>query len=503
MSETQPGAWICSVCGYVHQGAEPPDYCPVCGAAKDLFEPYTEAAPSGKTTAMTQWRCLNCEYIHDGAKPPEYCPVCGASADKFEPYMEESGVSSHADSMKKIVIVGAGIAGVSAAEAVRKTSPQAEIVLLSKEEHLPYYRLNLTRYLAGDIGADELELHSREWYTGKKIDLLLEKELLSLDPEKKIVTVQDGSQYTYDKLILTVGSHPFVPSFPGANKENVTVLRTRQHADAILNLCREGMRCVCIGGGLLGLETAGALVKRGVDVTLLEGHGWLLPRQLNQKSGELLETFVNSTGISLKKNARTQELVGDEQVRGVLLQDGTTIPADIVVITTGVRSNSYLARLAKLKVNQGIVVDGKLTTSNPDVFAAGDVAEFSGTIYGLWGPSQFQGTIAGMNAAGEDIEFAGIPRSNMLKVLGYDLFSIGQILTEDASYEIVEDKIDENYFYFVFRDSFMVGSILMGDTTLSAAVKKIIEKHHDCSKILQQTPDLKKILNFLSEFEAQ
>jgi nitrite reductase (NADH) large subunit len=252
---------------------------------------------------------------------------------------------------------------------------------------------------------------------------------------------------------------------------------------------------------LLGLETAGALARRGADVTLLEGHGWLLPRQLNQRAGELLEQYVTSQGISLRKHARTQEILGDERVQGVLLQDGATIPADVVIITTGVRSNSYLARLTGLDVNRGVVVNNRLQASHPDVFAAGDVAEHRGVTYGIWGPSQFQGTIAGMNAAGEPAEFVGIPRSNMLKVLGYDLFSIGQILTEDASYDIIDEERNGNYFYFVFHDNYMVGSILLGDTALSAGVKKIVEHHYDCSPILQKHPGVKEIMEFVEEFQ--
>ncbi len=500
MSDTQPNAWMCSVCGYIHYGPEPSDYCPVCGASKELFEPYTEI-PAQATAAPQQWHCLNCGYIHEGTEPPVYCPICGATANRFEPYAADTGVSAHEGIKQKVVIVGAGIAGFSAAEALRKASSQAEIVFVSKEPHLPYYRLNLTRYLAGEVKAEQLPLHLESWYKEQNIQLLSETELRTFDADKKELAFADGRQLTYDKLVLTVGSHPFIPPFPGVHRENVTALRTRADADFILNACQQNTRCVVIGGGVLGLETAGALTRRGVDVTLLEGHGWLLPRQLNQQAGELLEQYVTATGIALRKHSRTQELVGDEKVRGILLKDDSTIPADLVIITTGVRSNSYLARLAGLDVNRGIVVNNKLQTSHPDIFAAGDVAEHRGVTYGTWGPAQYQGTIAGMNIGGETAEFAGIPRSNMLKVLGCDLFSIGQILMEDASYEIIDAEQEGNYFYFVFRDNYMVGSILLGDTSFSAGVKKIVEKRHDCSKVLQTRPGAKEILDFVEEFQ--
>lgn len=466
--------------------------------AKEWFSPHVEEAPASAEAAPTQWRCLNCGYIHSGDKPPESCPVCGAKSNRFGPYSPEASAAGSGGEKLRVVIAGAGIAGVSAAEALRKTSSQAEIHLLSKESSLPYYRLNLTRYLAGEVEAEQLALHPKQWYSDQRLSLELEAEVKTIELEQKNVTLRDGREFPYDKLVLSIGSHPFVPPFPGVHRENVTVLRTRTDADRILSVCQEGVRCVCIGGGLLGLEAAGALARRGLDVTLLEGHGWLLPRQLNQRAGELLESHVASLGISLRKHARTREILGDEQVQGVLLDDGSTIPAELVVIATGVRSNSYLGRLIGLEVNRGIIVNDRLQSSHPDVFAAGDIAEHRGVAYGTWGPSQFQGAIAGMNVGGNASEFAGIPRSNMLKVLGYDLFSIGQILTEDASYELIETERDGKYFLFVFRDNHMVGSILLGDTELSSAVKTVIEKKVDCSTLLKQRPAAEDVMAFLA-----
>ena len=223
------------------------------------------------------------------------------------------------------------------------------------------------------------------------------------------------------------------------------------------------------------------MARRGAEVTVLEGFGWLLPRQLNERAGRLLESFVASSGIGVRVPARVKELVGDERVRGVLLEDGTTIPADLVVVSTGIRPNSYLARLAGLQVGQGVVVDDRLRASHPDVFAAGDVAEHRGVVAGLWVPAMYQGNIAGMNAAGLEAEFGGIPRSNTLKVLDFDMYSIGLVEPEDASYEVLEEERGGGYARFVFRDCRMVGAILVGDTSLSAAAKKAVEDGADFS----------------------
>ena len=294
-----------------------------------------------------------------------------------------------------------------------------------------------------------------------------------------------------------MGSHPFIPPFPGVTRQNVTAVRTLADVDHILKMAETSRRCAVVGGGLLGLEAAGALAKRGLDVTLLEGHGWLLPRQLNEVAAQYLEVKVEEVGIKLLKQVRVQELVGEERVHGVLLEDGNTVDADLVIIATGVRPNSYIARMSGLEVNRGIIVDDHLQTSHADIFAAGDVAEHRGVSYGTWGPSQFQGTMAGMNAVGLKAEFVGVPRSNMLKVLGYDLFSIGQIGLEDASFREVKGELGDDYFTFVFRDSHMVGCILMGDTKLSAAAKRMVEQHEDCAKLLAAKPTVEDVIAFL------
>jgi nitrite reductase (NADH) large subunit len=497
MSVPDANAWRCLVCGYVHRGPEPPDECPVCGAPKENFEPYVEAKPAAAPAAPQRWRCLNCSYVHEGPEPPDECPVCGAPKDAFEPLEAAAGAGTATDEPTRVVIVGAGIAGVAAAESVRSASDAADIVLLSKEQHLPYYRLNLTRLLAGELSEDTLPLHPESWFAEQRIDLRRGVEASEIDLDGRQVTMHDGDAVPFEKLILAIGSHPFVPPFPGAQREGVTCLRTLEDARRVQRAVASGARCVVVGGGLLGLETAGALARQGADVTLLEGHGWLLPRQLNPDAGEVLGRHVEASGIRLRRKARTKEIVGDERARGVVLEDGTELPADLVVIATGVRSNSYLARLAGLEVNRGVVVDHNLATTHPGVFAAGDVAEHLGIVYGVWGPAQHQGSIAGMNVVGLGAEFGGIPRSNTLKVLGVELFSIGTVVPEDASFRAVDRKADGAFDRFVFRDTHLVGAVLLGDASASAAVKHAVESRTDCSELLGGDPSGEDVLAFL------
>ena len=335
-------AWCCGVCGYVHRGAEPPDVCPVCGAPRELFELRADSPSSTAKPAVSQWRCLICGYLHAGSEPPAECPACGARSDCFEPVSEAAEAVVATGQPIRVVIIGAGIAGVTAAESLRAASPTTEITILSLESELPYYRLNLTRYLAGEIGENDLPIHSANWYEEQRIRLMLGAEASAIRVEDHLVELHNGEKLPFDKLLLATGSHPFMPPIPGAELDGVTSLRTAKDARAILAACSNSIKCVCIGGGLLGLETAGALARRGVDVTLLEGHGWLLPRQLNQRAGEILNAYVASTGIKLCTKANTREIVGSGHVQSVRLEDGSTIAADLVVIATGVRPNSPL-----------------------------------------------------------------------------------------------------------------------------------------------------------------
>ncbi|MFC2172031.1 FAD-dependent oxidoreductase [Acidobacteriota bacterium] len=497
MTDKSRKTWRCEVCGYIHGGSEPPDWCPVCGAEKNDFEPFVEETPAVIKAAAGSWQCLNCNYIHQGANPPDECPVCGALADRFETISQEGQVKAGAAMVQKVVIVGAGIAGISAAEALRRSSPETNIVLISKETDLPYYRLNLTRFLAGDVDEEALPIHPEKWYEEQNIELLRGKEVSGLDLDARVVALSDGSSISFEKMVMTIGAHPFIPPFPGVLREGVTSLRTVDNAKHILEEALAGKACVCIGGGLLGLETAGALAQRGSDVTLLEGHGWLMPRQLTQRAGELLKDHIESIGIKLITKARTEEIAGDEAVAGVILEDGTIVPAGLAVIATGVRPNSYIARRAGLEVNKGVVADNRLFSSHSDVLVAGDAAEHRGVLYGSWGASQFQGNIAGMNAAGLDAEFGGIPSSRTLKVLGIDMLSVGQFEPEDGSYVVKEQEVEGKYYRIVFRDGCVVGAILLGDTKVSSALKKAVESKTDFSGLLKSKPKATDIVEYL------
>lgn len=444
-----------------------------------------------------------CRHQHSGTAPPVRCPVCGVSSEKFEGIIQEDDIES-VESRDRIVIVGAGIAGISAAEEIRSISGEAKITLIHKEKTLPYYRLNLTRYLAGEVDESVLQIHPESWYQDRDIHLIVESEVTKINRTDHHIDLSNGQKISYDKLILTAGSHPFQPPVPGALElKGVTTLRTLADAKEIARQIEQINDVVVIGGGVLGLEAAGALTarKKGLNVTIIEGFDYLMPRQLNKKAAAYLKAHLDGLGINVVSGTSVTALSGDEdsQVTQVQLANEQKINAQLVIFSVGVRSETYLARGCGLTVNHGIIVDDTMETSAPGIYAAGDIAEHRGVVYGLWNAAMFEGKIAGMNAAGKKTDFGGIPRSNTLKVLDVDLFSIGNFNASDGSCIPVEDAADDQYSFVLFRDSKIEGAVLLGDTTQSALMKAAIEEKVSIPSSLIWKKELGPIFTYLSE----
>jgi nitrite reductase (NADH) large subunit len=408
---------------------------------------------------------------------------------------------------RRIAILGAGIAGVSAAEAARQTDPDARITLVSEEPDLPYYRLNLTKYVAGEVGRDDLPLHPRAWYEERAIDLRLDARATAVDPDGGTVTLANGPPLRFDRLVLATGARAAVPPIEGTDLEGVTCMRTRDDAERVLAgpdgegpASLEGCPCVVIGGGLLGLETAAALVRHGARVTVVEGLEYLLPLQLNREAADVLQGYIDDLGIAVRTGTMTASLAGDGRVREAVMDDGSRLEARLVVINTGVVPNTALAEAAGLETREGVVVDDRLATSHPHVFAAGDGTEHEGTLYGLWLASRVQGRTAGQAAAGdEEASFTGIPPTYILKVVGVDVFSIGTVEPKDPACRTIDGRAGGTYRRFVFRDGRLVGAILLGDTSAMPAARKAIGAGTDLSGLAEASLSAADVARGLKE----
>ena len=437
------------------------------------------------------WICTICGYHHHHSEAPAECPFCKSEGSLFKFYSTDDNPDMNIPC--RYLIVGSGIAGISAAESIRKTDPTGSIVIMSSEHELPYFRMNLTRYLAGEVENSKLALHPETWYEQNRIFLHQDSTVAEIKPEKKTIVLTNGKQVPYDRLILAVGASPFVPPFSGSHLKNVITIRTIPDTEILLSACHECINVVCIGGGLLGLETAGAINHQGARVTVIEALPWLLPRQLDKTASVILQEKINSMGIKIIVGAKTQALLGEDAVYAVQLDDGQLVPADMVVISAGVHANTTLAKQAGLQVNRGIIVNDQMLTSYQDIYAVGDATEHNGILYGLWVPAKNQGTIGGLSAAGKIAEFHDLPPSARLKVLGIDLFSIGKFTPSEPEEIIISEAKNGNYASFVFSQGVIVGSILLGDASLASYVKTAVEGQKDFS------PDLRENLT-VSEF---
>ena len=453
-------------------------------------------------SAPKKWRCTVCGYIHEGDAPPDKCPLCSVGPELFvlEPDDDNAAQNAYEKSARQLVIIGAGVAGTSAAEAARKKDPDLDIRLISKEPELPYYRINISRYLAGEIDAAALQMHDATWYEQNKIRFL-HGEVQKIDRLKQQVFLLNGDSLDYDKLIIASGSHPFFPPIMGIQRERVWALRSKKDADEILAFAQAGRRCVVIGGGLLGLEAAGALRQQGVSVEIVEGAATLLSRQLAPKAAALLQTHIEELGMQVHCAAKVQALVGDEAVRGVQLADGPVLPADFVIIAAGIRPNVQLAADAGLTIKRGIEVDAELQTLDADVYAAGDLAEYQGIMTGLWMSAFKQGQIAGANAATADEDAKGLsylndPPPQRLKVLNIDLFSIGAFLGHGEGEKVFEAEQAGHYIRVVCNNKRVIGANLLGDASLGLSLTHAVEKAlplEEIPKLLQAFPQITQV----------
>ena len=375
--------------------------------------------------------------------------------------------------MKQYLIIGNGVAGTTSAQEIRKINPEGKITIVT-EESLPFYsRIKLPDYIAGAADSSDLVVRKEQWYEERQIDLKTGSRISDIDPDKRQAFDESGNSYPYDALLLAMGSHPFVPPVNGSSLKNVFALRTFENANNIISAAEASKNCLVIGGGLLGLEAAHALIRRGLPVTVVEHAGRLLPRQMDPEGGALLKEMLEKLGFVFKSNAKTKQVLGEQAVTGLELESGEVLETDMVLFSTGVRSNLELPKKLGLEVDRSIVVNSRMESSIAAIYAAGDVAQFQGANFCIWPEAQEQGRIAGINMAGGEEDFKTIVPSNRLKVAGIDLASAGNIDSEGELESEIE-KTDKIYKKLVKKDGKPVGCIMLGNTEGFLSVVKQI-----------------------------
>lgn len=425
-------------------------------------------------------KCIVCGEIFDASI--EICPVCGVDSSNFIPYeMEQNQFKKNTE--ESFLILGNGVAGVNAAAAIRQRNETCSIVVLSNEPVLSYNRPMLTKSMVEEIDASRIAMYDKSWYKENNIINVLSTNLEKINVEGKWVEFDGGKKILFDKCIYALGAECFIPPIKGSNKDEVVAIRRFEDVKKICRLLPKVNNVVVIGGGVLGLEAAWEMKKADCNVTVLEVADKLMGRQLDNEAGEILGNIIKEAGIDFYLNAHVSEITGDTSVTGVSLEDGTMIPADLVLISSGIRSNIELAKQTGIHVGRSIIVNERMETNLPNIYACGDCAEFEGINYAIWPQAVEMGKVAGASAAGDDVIYKTILAALTFHGMNTSLFAIGDNGKNDKLNYKVKKIHDKTYEKYYFVDDILVGVILIGDTKKMAELTLAIEQNRKYSEL--------------------
>ncbi|MBI5913566.1 NAD(P)/FAD-dependent oxidoreductase [Candidatus Azambacteria bacterium] len=414
----------------------------------------------------------------------------------------------------KYLIIGGGVAGTTAAETIRQQDPAGSCAIVSDEPYRLYSRIMLSKpnFFLEKIPFDQIWLKQDEWYPKNNITLIAGKKATALDTAAKTVTLDDSTSIVYDKLLLATGTCVRKWNSKGADKQNVFYLRMLDDAKQIIAKVKSTRSAVVVGGGFVGFEMCEMLRLAGIDVTLIirEPHFW--DPLLDKRSGTLIEAALEKGGVRIMRNSQVKEVIGGESVEGVTLADGATLPADMIVVGIGTYCRVEWTAGSGIKTNRGIVTDEYLATSAPDVWAAGDGAEFKDVILGEqiqlgnWANAQMQGRVAARNMCGAHEQFR-LVSFYVTGGFGITIAFAGDIRpTEGLSPEHVEGReviarnaADGNSFSrIILKNGKIIGATMINNTKELTALTKLIEKGADMAdnkdKLSNASCDLKTLL---------
>ena len=387
---------------------------------------------------------------------------------------------------QKLVVIGNGMAPGRMLERLLEKKPNAyDITIFNAEPRVNYNRLMLSPVLSGEKTYQDIITHDDDWYDDNNITLHKSARISNIDREAKVVTSLNGIECAYDKLVIATGSNPFIIPLPGHDLKGVLTYRDLDDVETMIDVSKNKGKAVVIGGGLLGLEAAAGLKMQGMDVTVLHLMPTLMERQLDPASGFLLERAFEDLGIKVMTKANTHEIVGEDgKVKSVILDDGTELACEMVVMAVGIKPSADLAKSSGIEINRGILVSDDMRTSDPDVFALGECVEHLGQCYGLVAPLYEMANVIADNLLGEAKEYSGSVTATKLKVTGIDLYSAGDFADGDDREEIVlRDASGGIYKRLVLKDNKIIGAVLYGETTDGPWFFNLLKKGTDISEM--------------------
>ena len=391
---------------------------------------------------------------------------------------------------RKLVVIGNGMAGMKVVEELIERTPGTyDITVIGAEPHGNYNRVLLSPVLAGEKKFDDIVLHSLDWYLEKGVHLHVSDPVVSIDRRRRIVRTGSGLEHSYDRLLIATGSKPILLPIPGNDLDGMVTFRDLQDVNSMLAIAKSHRNAVVIGGGLLGLEAANGLVRQGMNVTVVHLCDSLMERQLDRSAAQLLQESLEKRGIQFRLSAKTTELIGSDggpgRVSAVRLEDGSLLPADLVVMAVGIRPNTDLARAAGLQCARGVLVDDTLQTFDPSIYAVGECVQHRNSTYGLVAPLFEQAMVCAAHLAESGRgRYAGSIASTQLKVTGIDLFSAGDFLGGPLSEALVlRDPKRGVYKRLVIENNKVRGAVLYGDVKDGSWYFDLIAKQSDISSV--------------------
>jgi nitrite reductase (NADH) large subunit len=384
---------------------------------------------------------------------------------------------------ERLLVVGGGMAALKLVEELVAQCPgRYEVVIAAKEQHAPYNRVLLSSLLADEVRVADVELQPPAWFGENGIHLLDGVEASAVRPARRQVLLSNGTRLDYDRLVLATGSKAIRLPVPGHVLPGVLTFRDLNDV-SLLQRALPQSRAVVIGGGLLGVEAACGLAKRGLAVALIHIMPRLMERQLDARAAELLKVAVESKGVEVVLEAHTVAIEGDSKAECVVLKDGRSFGADLVVMAAGIRPETSLAESGGIEIGRGITVDDKLETNWPGVYAIGECAEHRGTCYGIVEPVYEQAKALARYLAGRPARYEGSLMATSLKVSGIPVYSMGDFEGEGAETIVLEDEGAGTYRKLVVRDNRLAGVVLFGDTGDAFWYRDLIRQSAPLTKI--------------------
>lgn len=388
----------------------------------------------------------------------------------------------------KYLIIGNSAGAIGAAETLRSVDRKGAITIISDEPYPAYSRPLISRHLAGKRPLEKMLFRSADFYERNDTQTLLGNKVQKLDVVEHTVEIEGGEKIAWEKLLLATGGSPIISKIEGLEPGKFFTFITLDDAKAIDRFLSQSplkaVRAVVIGGGLIGVSVTEALVKRGVQVTIIEMKNFILNTMLDKVSATVVAETLQKAGVNILTGRTAVKTTAD----GVALDDGRSLPADLIIMAIGVRPRTDLAVGTGIKINRGIVVDRHMMTSVPDIYACGDVAEAYDAVYGenrvipIWPNAYIGGRVAGFNMAGVPTEYPGGTAMNSLNYFGLAIVSAGMVIPPDDSYEVLAAQNGTTSRRIVLKNGRIVGLAFTGNVERSGIVHNLMKEHVDVSR---------------------